>query len=79
MIKIMEDYGLINILLPGTVIYKKAGAHITINLYLVIIGLTNRTVQSKVDQNLDHDSDYFPIATMLDLKIIQLAKKSRKK
>ncbi|KAJ3552812.1 hypothetical protein NPX13_g11028 [Xylaria arbuscula] len=75
LIEIMEDYGLTNALLPGTVTYEEAGAHTTIDLCLVTIGLADRIVRSEVDRDLDHDSDHLPIATIFDLRATQLRKK----
>ena len=69
LITIMEDFELSNTLPVGTVTYEERTSRSTIDLCLLTIGLVDRVIKSRVDQDLDHDSDHLPIGTILDLSI----------
>jgi hypothetical protein len=56
LIDIIEDFALYNTLSPGTITYEEGRSQSTIDLCLVIIGLVNKIINSKVDRNLDHNS-----------------------
>jgi len=58
---------MIHILKQGAVTYAERNAQTTIDLCWIMLGLVDRLINSKVDQELDHDSDHFPITTMLNL------------
>jgi hypothetical protein len=64
---IMERFGMTNTLQQGAVTYAERNARTTIDLCWITLGLLDRLIKSAVDKNLDHDSDYFLISTMLDL------------
>ncbi len=78
LIDIIGDFALYNTLLPGTVTYEEGRAQTTIDLCLVTTRLIDRVTKSEVDRNLDHDSDYLPISTTLDLAVQRLEKRPRK-
>jgi endonuclease/exonuclease/phosphatase family metal-dependent hydrolase len=64
---IMERFGMTNTVQQGAVTYAERNARTTIDLCWITLGLLDRLIKSEVDKNLDHDSDHFPISTMLDL------------
>jgi hypothetical protein len=78
LIDIIGDFALHNTLPLGTVTYKEGRAQTTIDLCLVTTRLINRVTKSEVDRNLDHNSDYLPISTTLDLAVQRLEKRPRK-
>ena len=39
------------------------------------VGIIDRIIRNGVDKELDHDSDHFPITTILDLRVTQLDRK----
>lgn len=73
----LEEYGLTNTLLPGTITYEEGPAHTTIDLCLVTMGLVDKIIRSEVERELDHDSDHLPIATVIDLRIQQHAQETK--
>lgn len=66
---IMDQFGLTNTLHEGSITYEECNAQSTIDLCWITIGLLDRLVKSIVDRELDHDSDHFPITTVLDMNI----------
>ena len=78
LIDIIGDFALHNTLPPGTTTYEEGGAHSTIDLCLVTMGLIDRVIKSEVDRDMDHDSDHLPISTMLDFAVQRLEKRLRK-
>lgn len=66
---IMDCFGLTNTLHKGAVTYKERSAQSTIDLCWITLGLLDRLIKSTVDRELDHDSDHFPITTILDLSV----------
>ena len=45
---------------------------------MVSIGLLDRVIRSEVDREMDHDSDYLPISTVLDLSVRHQKDKARR-
>lgn len=66
---LMDCFGLTNTLHEGAVTYEERGAQSTIDLCWITLGLLDRLIKSTVDRGLDHDSDHFPITTMLDMSV----------
>lgn len=66
---IMDRFGLTNTLHEGAITYEERNAQSTIDLCWITVGLLDRLIKSTVDRELDHDSDNFPITTMLDMSI----------
>jgi endonuclease/exonuclease/phosphatase family metal-dependent hydrolase len=62
---IMERFGMTNTLEQGAVTYAERNARTTIDLCWITLGLLDRFIRSEVDKNLDHDSDHFPISTII--------------
>jgi hypothetical protein len=75
---IMERFGMTNTLQQGAVTYAERNARTTIDLCWITLGLLYRLIKSEVDKNLDHDSDHFPISTMLDLSAKRQDKKPKR-
>jgi endonuclease/exonuclease/phosphatase family metal-dependent hydrolase len=74
LVEIMEDYNLINTLALGTITYEENNRRITIDFYLVTLGLVDRVIRYEVDRDLDHDSDHLPVVTFLDVSVKQLSR-----
>lgn len=66
---IMDRFGLTNTLYEGAITYEERSAYSTIDLYWITLGLLDRLIKSRVDSELDHDSDHFPITTMVDMSV----------
>ena len=58
-----------NTLYEGAITYEERNAQSTIDLCWITVGLLDRLIKSIIDGELDHDSDHFPITTMLDMSI----------
>lgn len=69
LLEIMEDFNLDSTLPPGTITYEERTSRTTIDLCLVTVGLVDRVIRSQVDRDLDHDSDYLPISTVIDIRV----------
>ncbi|KAI6789402.1 hypothetical protein KC331_g213 [Hortaea werneckii] len=78
LIFIMERFGMTNTLQQGVVTYAERNAQTTIDLCWITLGLLDRLIKSEVDEELDHDSDHFPITTMLNLSAKKLDKKPKR-
>ncbi|KAJ0142747.1 hypothetical protein HZ326_14427 [Fusarium oxysporum f. sp. albedinis] len=70
LITIIEDYCLTSNLASGTIIYEEGDGRITIDLCLITTGLVDRLIRCKIKTEIDYDSNYLPIVTLLDLNII---------
>jgi hypothetical protein len=66
---IMDRFGLTNTLHEGAITYEERNAQPTIDLCWITVDLLDRLIKSTVDRELDHDSDHFPIITILDMSI----------
>jgi exonuclease III len=66
---IMDRFGLTNTLHEGAITYEDRNAQSTIDLCWITVGLLDRLIKSIIDRELDHDSDHFPITTILDMSI----------
>jgi len=66
---IMNRFALTNTLHERAVTYEERRAQSTIDLCWITLGLLDRLIKSRVDRELDHDSDHFPITTMLDMSV----------
>jgi exonuclease III len=66
---IMDRFSLTSTLHEGAVTYEERSAQSTIDLCWITLGLLDRLVKCTVDRELDHDSDHFPITTVLDLSV----------
>ncbi|KAI7698384.1 hypothetical protein KC353_g17003 [Hortaea werneckii] len=78
LIVIMECFGMTNTLQQGAVTYAERNAQTTIDLCWITPGLLDRLIKSEVDEELDHDSDHFPITTLLNLSAKKLDKEPKR-
>ena len=65
---IIQDHRLASTLAPGTVTYEDSNSTSCIDLCFVTENLVDRTIKSRVDEEIDHHSDHLPITTILDLR-----------
>ena len=70
LIDLVEDFQLSSLLPTGTIIYDDKNAQSCIDLCYGTQDLVNRVITYSVDPSMDHNSDYLPITTRLDLRIV---------
>ncbi len=72
---IMDEYHLIQHPSPGTPPFHDVSCSSqTLNLAFPTAGLADRGIRCSVTKQLEHDSDHWPIAFVLDLKVEEKSK-----
>lgn len=72
LLHIIDQFSLIQHLPQGTTTYiSPHGSESTLDLLFTTFGLKERIFFCNVREDLDHDSDYFPIETIIDISIKQ--------
>lgn len=75
LIQIMEQFNMVCVTQAGEITYQEGQSQSTIDLCWMNVGITDRIIKCRVDKALDHDSDHYPISTILDLRVVRLEKK----
>ena len=70
LIDIIEEYQLSSLLPADTVTYDDRNVQTCIDLCYGTQDLIDRFIKCGVDHERDHNSDYLPITTILDLRMI---------
>lgn len=78
LIAILEEFALYATFAPGTITYRKRQLQTSIDVCFVTARLVNRVVKSKVNKDLDHNSDHLLISTTLDISMPNVDKLPRK-
>lgn len=68
LITLIQDHGLERCLPKGTITREEGGSSSCIDLVYATPNLAARTIECRVDRELDHQSDHLPISTIIDLK-----------
>ncbi len=64
----MESADMTCMLEPGTITYEEGDGRSTIDLCWTTLGMVDRIINSRVDRNLDHNSDHLPISIVMDVR-----------
>lgn len=78
LLEIMESVDMTFMLEPGTITYEEGDGRSTIDLCWATLGIVDRIISSRVDRDLDHDSDHLPISILLDVRTISMEVKPKR-
>ncbi|PVH68143.1 hypothetical protein DL98DRAFT_441887, partial [Cadophora sp. DSE1049] len=70
LIDVIKKYQLNSFLPTKTVIYNNNNIQTYINLYYGIQDLVDKVVKCEVNYEMDYNSNYFVITTILDLRVL---------
>jgi hypothetical protein len=74
LIEIMKNFGLISIMPLEIITYEKGHKRSIIDLCLEFLGITAQVIRSRIDNKINHDSDYLPIAISINLRMPQITR-----
>jgi hypothetical protein len=78
LLEIMDSYDMENVTEEGVATWERNDQRSTIDLTFISYGLLGRLVNCARKENIDHDSDHWPIRTILDVTTAQREQEKRR-